>query len=539
MAMRLRAYANGLRGSSIRRAIVWRSQRQRLRLRREAPITLLAALAALFALAASITLGFAGAPASAQAAQPLGACPNQPITGQRVYDCAGLLTPGEIRDLEERALAVQRAGAPVIVYLQVKDATFDQTLSDAASLMARWDVESKSGAKDGLVILLNLKPGDLRHGQVALYAGQTLINGPLPQSELSSIYQDDMLPKLAAGQTAAGIGAGLDAIATDLRAGGPPERVAARALGTIPYNILAALLALLAVGMGLFIRRGARDATPQLTTIPTTQPPANLSPAVAGALIAGKVSGQQMEATILDFARRGLLRIEPTEREKASIQLLADGHELAGYERSLWQALAGQVEVAGIIPQERLYRVAQRWRPATSELRAMLVERGWFDQDVWKKRIPLLTLMVVSFVLALAGLLLGILAEQPWPFLGALVCATAGVIALVFLLRIPEVTGEGQRAAQPVRNYIAGLNVPQSTIDMNEALPYLIAAGLGRAYGPRLRMEAERAGGSYVAMYPYWIMMHHSMAPPASSGGGGVSGATGAASGGGGAGGSF
>ncbi len=530
--MRLCPQRDGARRLAAPRAAAWRAPRWG----RVASVALLAALAPLIALVASLALSPGAAPVFAQAA-----CPDQPVSGQRVYDCAGLLTPGEIRDLEARALAVQRAGAPVIVYLQAKDATYDQTLSDAASLMARWDVESKPGAKDGVVIFLNLKPGDLRHGQVALYAGQTLINGALPQSELSRVYQDVMRPDLASGQTAAGIGAGLDAITTDLQRGGPPPppgQGVARAIGGIPYNILAALLALLAVGLGISSARRAREAAPLLTTTPTTTPPAHLPPAIAGALISGKVGAQQMEATILDFARRGLLRIEPAGRNRASIQLLEDGSGLAGYERSLWDALWGQASPDRAIPRERMYQVAAHWRPAISELRNDLVMRGWLDADVWRKRFPLLVVMIVSFVLAAAGVGLGALAGQAWPFIGALICAVAGVIALVFLLRIPGVTAEGQRAAQPARDYIAGLNAPQSGVDLNEALPYLVAAGLGRAYGSRLRMEAERPGGAYVALYPYWIMMHHSMAPPA-SGGGGVPGATGAASGGGGAGGSF
>ncbi|HEU0026219.1 MAG TPA: TPM domain-containing protein [Ktedonobacterales bacterium] len=520
----------------------WQLPAYHVTLRRALVVVPLAALLALasFAMAALTASSLEAAPASG-ATRALVTCPDRPITGQRVYDCAGLLTPGEIADLETRALAVQRAGAPVVVYLQAKDTSYDQTLSDAASLMARWDVESKPGAKDGLVIMLNLKPSDLRHGQVALYAGQTLLNGPLPQSELERIYQDVMLPKLASGETAAGIAAGLDTAASDLRAGGPPPppwQGPARAIGTIPYNILAVLLALAALGTGLYSARRAREAAPQLTTMPTSSPPAQLPPAVAGALISGKVGAQQMEATILDFARRGLLRIEPAERNRASIQLLGDGEGLTGYERSLWNALWEQAAPDMAIPRERMYQVAAHWRPATSELRGDLVMRGWLDGEVWTKRLPLLALTIVGFALAVAGVVLGILAAEVWPFIGALICAVAGAIALVFMLRIPAVTAEGQRAAQPARNYLAGLNVPQSGVDLNEALPYLVAAGLGGAYGSRLRMEAERADGSYVALYPYWIMMHHSMAPPASSGGG-VSGATGAAAGGGGAGGSF
>ncbi|MGH2505115.1 MAG: TPM domain-containing protein, partial [Ktedonobacterales bacterium] len=248
-----------------------------------------AALAAALLLAVALTmaLGAATTPtAQASAAIPaistLPACQTHTLI-RHIYDCAGLLTTNEVSALEAKAQAVQRAGAPVVVYLQVKDASHDQTLQDAADLMARWDVESQPGAKDGLVIVLNLKPGDLRHGQVALYAGATLLAGALPQDELNRIYQDVMLPDLAAGQTASGIGAGLDAAATDLRAGhpvtpAPAGQGVARAIGTIPLNIVAALLLLAALGLTAWRRWRASAA--QAPT-PTATPPQALAPAVA------------------------------------------------------------------------------------------------------------------------------------------------------------------------------------------------------------------------------------------------------------------
>jgi hypothetical protein len=38
--------------------------------------------------------------------------------------------------------------------------------------MDAWDVQSVPDARDGLVIFLNLKPGDVQHGEAALYAGE-------------------------------------------------------------------------------------------------------------------------------------------------------------------------------------------------------------------------------------------------------------------------------------------------------------------------------------------------------------------------------
>ena len=492
--------------------------------------------------------GAASAAPSSQAQAAVAAKTTPPTCGaytqsQHIYDCASLLTTAEISALEAKAQAVQAAGAPVVVYLQVKDAGYDQTLKDAADLMARWNVESTSGAKDGLVILLNLKPGDLRHGQVALYAGQTLLRGPLPQSELSRIYKDVMLPDLQSGQTASGIGAGLDAAATDLRAGhpvtpAPPGQGIARAIGTLPFNILAALLALAALGMGWLSRRRAGEAAPLLSFAPTTTPPATLTPAVAGALITGKVGRAQMEATILDFARRGLLTLEPLTAKTAQIRLLSDGRDLTGYEQWLWQALTNQSTQEGVIPPDQLYRVASGWRLAADTLRRDLLDRGWFDRDRSRKLIPFIVVAAVSFALAIAGVVIGALAQQPWPFIGAGLSVIAGVMALSFGLTIPHATPAGREVAQAARNYIAGIAALPLDASVSEALPWLVAVGQAGAYGQRLRMEADHPMNQFAAIYPYWLIVHSSMAPPASQAGS-VAGATGAAAGGGGAGGAF
>ncbi len=428
----------------------------------------------------------------------------------------------------------------MVVYLQVKNATYDQTLTDAANLMARWGVESQSGAKDGVVILLNLKPGDLRHGQVALYAGKALINGPLPQSELNRIYQDVMLPDLRDGATASGIDAGLDALATDLRAGGPPAPAGqgvARALGTIPYNIVAALLALLALGMGLpQWRRRRAEAQQAPMTVPTTTPPATLTPAMGGALITGRVGAAQMEATILDFARRGLLSLEPLNEKQAQIRLLSDGRDLTGYEQALWQALYSQT-TDDVIPPDRLSRVATGWREATATIKRDLLARGWFDAELGRKRLPYIVLAVVSLILVPVGIVFGVLAAQPWPFIGAALCLIAGGIALAFAFSLSRLTPAGYAAGQEARNYLAGLAALPPDATVSEALPWLVATGRANAFSQRLRMEAAQPINQFAMIYPYWLLIHTSMAPATSPGS--VAGATGAAAGGAGAGGSF
>ena len=114
-----------------------------------------------------------------------------------MYDRAGILTPGEIADLETHAAAVERAGAPTVVYLQARDASQDETIQDGRDLMQAWNVESSSGARDGVVIFLNLQPDDLRHGEAAIIAGQKWNDkGVLTDRENQRIYDDVMQPLL-------------------------------------------------------------------------------------------------------------------------------------------------------------------------------------------------------------------------------------------------------------------------------------------------------------------------------------------------------
>ena len=82
----------------------------------------------------------------------------QPVPGTHVYDRAGVLTPDQISSLEQQARRVQSAGAPIVVYIQAKSASYDQTESDAKSLMDAWNVQSGPEARDGLVLFLNLNP---------------------------------------------------------------------------------------------------------------------------------------------------------------------------------------------------------------------------------------------------------------------------------------------------------------------------------------------------------------------------------------------
>src|SRR5262249_38089073 len=156
-----------------------------------------------------------------------------------------------------------------------------------------------------------------RHGKVALYAGEKHVkHGNMPQKELDRIRTDVMTPLLQNAQTAAGIAAGLQMAAHDLRYGPPPPppfRTMAAARGRLPFNVLAVLCAGVVALLYVRLARRAPLGGAQGSGVEgpaSLATPGDLPPAMAGALLQGRVGDAQMEATILDFARRGLLVIE-------------------------------------------------------------------------------------------------------------------------------------------------------------------------------------------------------------------------------------
>lgn len=500
----------------------------------------------------------ASATAATQASDCLG-----PVAGQYIYDCAHLLTPAEIATLEQDASTVVKAGAPTIVYLQARNANAEQTLQDAIDLMNRWNVESHAGAHDGFVMFFNLQPGNLRHGQVALYSGAKFNTGNLPTAELTRIRTDVMTPLLANNETAQGIAAGLQMVAHDLRYGPPPPpayQVVARNLTRIPFNLLAALFAGL-IGILVLRLRRQPPVSSQITDLGmgamgAQTAPGELAPAMAGALLKGRISDAHMEATILDFARRGLLAIAPDGAKTVRLELLGDGQDLTGYERALWNALAEHADrqdhaVAG----EDLTAVRKNWGAAKDELRRELIERGWYDPlGASARRRPLYIAGAVGIVGVALSVVLILLSQEGWGAIGLTLFLAAGTLAFVWGYRVPDTTVEGEIAAAQWRGYAASVSDRAYEPNLDTDLPYIVALGLAGKLAPRLKAASERGYSPAwfrsgvgregemaraTAFYPYWIVFHSSMAPASSgSATGGYSGG-GAASGGGGSAGSF
>ena len=156
-------------------------------------------------------------------APPAGPPYPQPVTGQRVYDYAGIFSPDAITSAEATIRAIEmRTGAQVAIYTQVKPEsdTLDLANADALALMNQWGVGRK-GFDDGLVILFDMQT-NLRHGQVTLYAGSGFRAAFLTNADRQAIFDNDMKPRLLDGDFDGALAIALQ----DVDAAATPEHAA-------------------------------------------------------------------------------------------------------------------------------------------------------------------------------------------------------------------------------------------------------------------------------------------------------------------------
>jgi uncharacterized membrane protein YgcG len=467
----------------------------------------------------------------------------QPEAGRYVYDRAGLLNADEVRDLERRAAAVAQAGAPPIVYLRSQDADEDETIKDAQELMDAWDVQSANGARDGVVIFLNLDPDNPRRGRAAIWAGQRHAEGNLPEYELRRIYDDVMQPLLADDQTAAGIGAGLDQLANSLAVGPPPPPQPSafqRAASTVAGLPLAIVALIASAGLAfLGGRLWSARPLPVGAGGATTQRPDDLPPAIAGALVKRRIEPHALvEATLLDFARRGGVVMEPRGQKALAVRLSDERVVRSPYERIVWDILANSADRDGLITEKDLKALRKVDKPFAEALREELESNGWYSRDVRARQTPLYLGGMVALILAAVAFILTVAGQQPWGLFGIVLLVAAGIALLCLGAVYPRTTADGESIAAPWHAYYAGLKAAakeRQTLDLDLVLPDVVAFGLISVLDKVLK-EASEAGyapswfvqgtghqPTMVAFYPYWSIFHGSTSPTSSPSSGSAS----------------
>jgi len=348
-----------------------------------------------------------------------------------------------------------------------------------------------------------------------------------------------MAPLLLQGKTAQAIAAGVDAVTHDLTTPLPGQSANPWLFERLPANVVAFLLTILAYLAWRWVRDGAHRLPAKAEG---ATPPNDLAPALAGAIVRGRLTRDLLQATLFDQA--------------------------------IWALLEHSHPSEGTISAKDLRKNRAGWGQVEMAIRKALYSRRWFDPRFFERRRLLYALAVVASVVAYVVLFSALAREDAWGLigLGALFGVAVGCVALA--LFGPETTPKGEAAAIQVRGYLRGLEAPARDsaehVDLDEALPYAVALGARQFLAKRFAW-ARRHGGtpSYVGLdtigdtttaISLWRSIDRSLHPPlvpayqqrwavglwpgsgagghfSGGGGGGVGGGGGGAGGGGGGGG--
>ena len=231
-----------------------------------------------------------------------------PEVNRAVYDQAGVFSSDTIATLESEIDAIEtRTGSEVVVYTQVWPYTIDQATSEAnaAALIDQWGI-GRRGFDDSLVVLFDLDPS-LVHGQVSLYAGSGFRAAFLSDSERQQIFEDDMVPLLAAGDLNGAALIALDRVSAAATPEHANQLQIARQVNAIVGIIGGALVLLLLPGWAIFhwLRFGRDPMYIDSESVLVPAPPDGMTAAAGTLVLDGHTSRRSLTTALLDLASRG------------------------------------------------------------------------------------------------------------------------------------------------------------------------------------------------------------------------------------------
>lgn len=136
------------------------------------------------------------------------AIPQRPSPQRLVNDLAGLLTPAQVKQIEDSLVQFERATSNQIAVVTVNDLDGAAPADYALKIMREWGVGQRD-KNNGVVMLL--KPRNETRGQVNVQIGYGL-EGVLPDSKVGRIIDKQMIPALSEGDYYAAISRGTTAL---------------------------------------------------------------------------------------------------------------------------------------------------------------------------------------------------------------------------------------------------------------------------------------------------------------------------------------
>jgi uncharacterized membrane protein YgcG len=391
----------------------------------------------------------------------------QPGVDRAVYDFAGILSAQTIAAAEGTIDSIEaRTGAEVVVYTESVDfgVQTSETEARARALIDQWGIGRK-GFDDGMVVFFDIDPSG-QHGQVQLYAAPGFEAAFLSNSERQAIFENDMLPYLAA----ADFDGALKVALAKVDAAATPEHAAqlqtARQVNAVLGLVGAPVVFLGLAGWAFFHwRRYGKD--PVYLDDPSIlmpAPPPDLTAASGAFVMDGGSSRRALTTAMLDLASRGLISFREDKgllglSDKVGVDVdppRGDATEEAQRARNARRptgpaedyALAELRDLSrdhaeGFIPAEDMPGFGSSVSAFDKKLEEHVVERGWYAERPsrvvarWRARGVLA--IVAGGIAAFAGLNIPI---SGLTLIGAGAIA-AGVVVILFAQGMPAVTMPG------------------------------------------------------------------------------------------------
>ena len=486
-----------------------------------------------------LLLASAGAPVAA--APPAGPPYPASVTGQRVYDNAGLFSSAAKSQAEQTIRAIEdRTGAQVAVYTQVKPQsdTTDAANTDARALMDQWGVGRK-GFDDGLVIMFDMQ-GNLIHGQVALYAGSGFLAAYMTNSDRQAVFDNDMKPLLQ--QSPPDFDGALAIALADVSAAATPEHANALSQARI-FNALvgfgAVILAALLI-LFVLLRWETHGRDPVYlddNSILMPAPPDGLTPAMATLVMDDHASARTVSAGMVDLAARGLLQFRQEDEifgaKKTSIGVTGRAEQITTPEADLFAAVSTWAGPDGFVPTASARELMPAIGKFRDDLETLAVQKGWFTAkpshviEIW------MAVAALELVAALPLFFWTLSLDASGGLLGGGALVIAAVVTGITAWFMPCRTKLGAMlramlaAYKRTLQYTMAQSGSMDEVVARKALPWVTTPDAAMAWGVALGLNAEieallgrtvnasQASGRQVGWYPMWFYS------PGSSGGSG------------------
>jgi uncharacterized membrane protein YgcG len=465
----------------------------------------------------------------AAAAPPPGPPYPDAATGQRVYDYAGLFSPGAISSAEATIKAIEvRTGAQVAVYTQVKPVA-DQAAADddALALLNQWGVGRK-GFDDGLVILFDMQD-NMVHGQVSLYAGYGFKAAFMTNADRQAVFDSDMKPLLM--QSPPDFDGALKIALDDVNAAATPEHADQLSRARIANSLVgfgAVLLAVLLVAIAFYrwYTHGRDPIYVDDNSILMPAPPDGLTPAMATLLMDDRTSARTVSAAMIDLAARGLLRFRQDSQfvgKKTEIGITGQGQVPSTPEAGLYGAITRCVGPDGFVPYTSGRELAPAISKVKSDLETLSVQKGWLTGRPTRVIGIWIGVAAVEGLAAIPLFIWTVNLDASGGLLGGVALLIGAVITGVIAWFMPCRTKLGAMlramlaAYKRTLQYTMAQSASMDEVVGRRALPWITTPDQAMAWGVAFGLNADieavlnrtasasAASGRQVGWYPLWF----------------------------------